>query len=98
MHDLRALFSVALLALLGVRKVVAQECDEVVDAVVRTKPDCGAVVVDKSGEHSESTTVQEGVDALSVDEAGVQSLFIYPGVYFEQVVRLATLLTSITRH
>ena len=51
----------------------------------RTKPPVGAVVVDQSGRHSNFTTVQAGVDALSIDSTSSQSLFIYPGVYVEQV-------------
>lgn len=51
----------------------------------RTSPPKGAVVVDQSGRHSDITTVQGGVDALSTDEEGLQSLFIYPGTYQEQV-------------
>ena len=50
-----------------------------------TCPPCGAVVVDASGHHSNYTTVQTGVDALSTTATGTQSLFIYPGVYTEQV-------------
>lgn len=53
--------------------------------IVRTAPPCGAVVVDQSGEHSNYTTVQAGVDALSTTEDGTQYLFIYPGLYTEQV-------------
>lgn len=54
---------------------------------IRTSASYGAVVVDKSGLHSNYTTVQAGVDALSATETGLQNLFIYPGVYTEQVVR-----------
>lgn len=51
----------------------------------RTVPPCGAITVDKSGQYSKYTTVQAGVDALSTTASGTQSLFIYPGVYTEQV-------------
>ncbi|KAI6812746.1 pectinesterase [Hortaea werneckii] len=51
----------------------------------RTSPPKGAIVVDQSGRHSDITTVQAGVDALSTTEEGLQSLFIYPGTYQEQV-------------
>ena len=56
------------------------------NAEARTSPPDGAVIVDASGEHGEYTTVQDGVDALSTTESGTQTLFIYPGVYNEQVV------------
>ena len=51
----------------------------------RTAPPPGAVVVDQTGQYSDYTTVQSGVDALSTNATGLQSLFIYPGVYTEQV-------------
>ena len=61
-------------------------CTKHVKAKVRTQPPCGAMVVDQSGKHSQHTTVQAGVDALSTTDDKTQSLFIYPGVYHEQVV------------
>lgn len=51
----------------------------------RTEPPPGAVVVDQSGRNSNYTTVQAGINALSNTSTGLQSLFIYPGVYVEQV-------------
>lgn len=51
----------------------------------RTTPPDGAVVVDKDGSGGAYTTVQDGVNALSTTETGEQYLFIYPGVYEEQV-------------
>ena len=51
----------------------------------RTEPPPGAVIVDQSGVNSNYTTVQSSVNALSTDSTGLQSLFIYPGVYVEQV-------------
>ena len=51
-----------------------------------TCPPPGAIVVDKTGLHSNYTTVQSGINALSTTDAGLQSLFIYPGTYTEQVV------------
>ncbi|KAL1310495.1 hypothetical protein AAFC00_000783 [Neodothiora populina] len=55
----------------------------------RTTPPSGAIVVDSSASsHGSSTvyaTIQEGVNALSTTETGDQYLFIYPGVYKEQV-------------
>ena len=44
----------------------------------------GAVVVDQSGQNG-YVTVQAGIDALSTNATGLQSLFIYPGEYNEQV-------------
>ena len=57
-----------------------------VNVKVRTKPPQGALIVDQSGEHSNYTTVQDGVSALSTTTTGTQSLFIYPGTYHEQIV------------
>lgn len=51
----------------------------------RTTPPDGAVIVDKDGSDGAYTTVQDGVDALSTTATGEQYLFIYPGVYSEQV-------------
>ncbi|MCJ1329519.1 hypothetical protein MMC10_006199 [Thelotrema lepadinum] len=51
----------------------------------RTQPPPGAVVVDQSGQYSNYTTVQSGIDTLSTTAPGLQSLFIFPGVYTEQV-------------
>lgn len=51
----------------------------------RTIPPKGAVVVRKNGGNGTYGTVQAGVNALSVSATGEQSLFIYPGVYTEQV-------------
>ena len=51
----------------------------------RTVPPPGAIVVDQTGQYSTYRTVQSGVNALSTNATGLQSLFIYPGVYTEQV-------------
>ncbi|KAK5138425.1 hypothetical protein LTR08_000011 [Meristemomyces frigidus] len=51
----------------------------------RTLPPCGAVIVDQTGHHGNYTSVQAGVNALSTTQNGTQTLFIYPGVYIEQV-------------
>lgn len=50
-----------------------------------TSPASGAVIVDATGAKSSYKTVQKGVDALSTTATGTQTLFIYPGVYNEQV-------------
>lgn len=51
----------------------------------RTSPPSGAIVVDQTGKHSNYTTIYSGINALSTTTDGTQSLFIYPGVYLEQV-------------
>lgn len=61
----------------------------------RTSPPIGAIVVDQSGINSQYTTVQEGVNALNTTMTGEQYLFIYPGVYNEQVVRLSKCSQSV---
>lgn len=52
----------------------------------RTFPPRGAIVVDQSGHHSRLLTVQSGINAINATAKGDTSLFIYPGVYTEQVV------------
>jgi len=52
---------------------------------LRTQPPFGSLIVDRSGRHSNHTTVQSGIDALSITDPKTQSLFIYPGTYVEQV-------------
>ncbi|KUJ06425.1 uncharacterized protein LY89DRAFT_769533 [Mollisia scopiformis] len=55
-------------------------------AWARTSPSAGAVVVDATGATAGSySTVQEGVNALSLTATTPQNLFIYPGTYREQV-------------
>ena len=66
-----------------------------VDAASRTSPPAGAVVVDGSGKNGGYTTVQKGLDSLSLTNAGTQQLFIYPGVYREQVVSIAPSDTNV---
>ena len=56
----------------------------------RTLPPRGAVVVSKNGANGTYSTVQAGVNALSLTATGEQSLFVYPGEYFEQVVSRST--------
>src|SRR3954465_9801460 len=53
----------------------------------RTSAPAGAVVVDKRSNPVAGSykTVQQGVDALSTTTTTPQYLFIYPGVYTEQV-------------
>lgn len=65
-------------------------------SVARTTAPAGAVIVSQSGEEGTYGTVQAGVDALSVNQTGEQFLFIYPGVYTEQVV--SRNLTAFDRH
>jgi hypothetical protein len=55
-------------------------------STARVKPASGAVCVSKDGRNGCYTTVEDGVNALSVNQTGDQALFIYPGAYFEQVV------------
>lgn len=54
-------------------------------AAAATSPASGAVIVDATGAKSSYKTVQAGVNALSTSATGTQTLFIYPGVYKEQV-------------
>lgn len=52
----------------------------------RTTPPTGAVIVDQTGiTPGSSSSVQEGVSALSLTSISPQFLFIYPGTYVEQV-------------
>jgi pectinesterase len=53
----------------------------------RISPQPGAIVVDNSASPAPNSypTMQQGVNALSLTSIHPQSLFIYPGSYYEQV-------------
>ena len=78
-------FGVLLASVLPHTLAAPQPCSYELQSSVRTRAPCGAVVVDATGKHSNLTTVQAGVNALSTTATGTQDLFIYPGVYYEQV-------------
>ncbi|CAI5711162.1 unnamed protein product [Hyaloperonospora brassicae] len=53
----------------------------------RTKPPPGAIVVDATGVYKNSVeTMSEGVEQLDPDTTSVQTIFMLPGVYHEQVI------------
>ncbi|KAK4107133.1 carbohydrate esterase family 8 protein [Canariomyces notabilis] len=55
-------------------------------AASRTSPPAGCLTVSKSGGGGQYTTIQAAVNALSTTSTAAQCVFIYPGVYTEQVL------------
>jgi len=61
---------------------------------IRIFPPPGAVVVAQDGRPGAYPNVTAGVNALPTNETGEQYLFIYPGLYKEQVVSSILILSS----
>ena len=60
-------------------------------------PPLGAVVVAQDGRPGVHPNITAGVNALPTNETGEQYLFIYPGLYKEQVVSSVKPLISSLR-
>ncbi|KPM45228.1 hypothetical protein AK830_g1394 [Neonectria ditissima] len=62
------------------------ESDHCTSAHARTRVPRGAIAVDGSGKIRDAfTTIAKAIDALDKETVGPQAIFIYPGVYEEQV-------------
>ncbi|KAE9063005.1 hypothetical protein PF005_g29911 [Phytophthora fragariae] len=77
-------FVLPLVALAGLVAATEDTCE---GPNARIEPPLGAIVVDATGDYDGSyLTVSEGVESLDVATTEVQTIFVMPGVYKEQVL------------